>query len=129
MESDRIGAPPHEVKDAEARPIVRYGVALTIGAAIVFGIVFWIFHYLASRPIADANVNPMASREQSKPAPPQLEEYPAHELQALRANEDQVLESYGWVDKKTGTVRVPIDRAMQTVAERGLPTRKEAPNK
>jgi hypothetical protein len=129
MESDRIGAPPHEVKDAEARPIVRYGVALTIGAVIVFALVFWIFSYFTTRPVSDLNANPMANREQSKPAPPQLEEYPAHEVLALRAHETQVLESYGWVDKKSGTVRVPIDRAMQVVAERGLPTRKEAANK
>jgi hypothetical protein len=91
--------------------------------------VFWIFSYLTKRPMADVNANPMASREQSKPAPPQLEEHPANELQDLRANENKVLESYGWVDKKTGTVRVPIDRAMQIVAQRGLPTRKEAANK
>jgi len=39
----------------------------------------------------------------------------------LRANEDAVLNSYGWADRRAGTVRVPIDRAMDLLVERGLP--------
>ena len=128
-ESDRIGAAPHEVKDAEARPIVMYGVALTIGAVVTFVIVFGIFHYFTSRPTIGATVNPMADSAQTAPVSPHIEEHPASELAELRARENQVLGSYGWVDRKAGAVRVPIDRAMQTVLERGLPTRKEAPGK
>jgi topoisomerase IA-like protein len=32
-----------------------------------------------------------------------------------------VLESYGWVDKDKGVVRIPIEEAMRLIAERGLP--------
>ena len=31
------------------------------------------------------------------------------------------LGSYDWVDQKNGVVRIPIDRAMDLVAQRGLP--------
>jgi hypothetical protein len=36
--------------------------------------------------------------------------------------EEQTLDSYSWVDQKTGVVRIPIDRAMQLIAQRGLST-------
>ena len=106
-----------------------YGVALTIGAVVTFVIVFWIFHYFTSRPTTGATVNPMADSAQTAPVSPHIEEHPASELAELRARENHVLGSYAWVDKNSGSVRVPIDRAMQMVLERGLPTRKEAANK
>ena len=41
----------------------------------------------------------------------------------IRANEDRILYSYGWSDEKAGTVRIPIERAMELLVERGLPVR------
>ena len=35
--------------------------------------------------------------------------------------QDKVLESYDWVDQKNGVVRIPIERAMDVLAQRGLP--------
>jgi hypothetical protein len=35
--------------------------------------------------------------------------------------ENEVLGSYDWVDQKNGVVRIPIDRAMDLLAQRGLP--------
>jgi hypothetical protein len=37
-----------------------------------------------------------------------------------------LLEGYGWVDREAGVVRLPIERAMALVLERGLPTRPAA---
>jgi hypothetical protein len=42
-------------------------------------------------------------------------------LAELRAAEDGDLNSCGWVDRNAGIVRIPIDRAMQLILERGLP--------
>jgi hypothetical protein len=39
----------------------------------------------------------------------------------LHAREDLLLEYYSYVDQPGGAVRIPIDRAMQLVAQRGLP--------
>jgi len=36
-------------------------------------------------------------------------------------NEDKALESYDWVDQKAGIARIPIEQAMDLVAQRGLP--------
>jgi len=54
---------------------------------------------------------------------PRLEDDERNELHDARLHEEQTLASYGWVDQKAGVVRIPIERAMQLIAERGLPVR------
>ena len=44
-------------------------------------------------------------------------------LETLRAHEHDVLTTYGWADKNTGAIRIPIERAKDLIIERGLPTR------
>jgi len=51
-----------------------------------------------------------------------LEKNERLEINQFRLREEQTLNSYGWVDQEAGVVRIPIDRAMQLIAQRGLPT-------
>jgi hypothetical protein len=39
----------------------------------------------------------------------------------LRADERQALDRYGWVDRDAGLARIPIERAMDMVAEHPVP--------
>jgi hypothetical protein len=57
---------------------------------------------------------------------PQLELDERTELNDQRLKEEQTLSTYDYVDQKAGTVRIPIDRAMQLIAQRGLPARPQA---
>ncbi|MGA7887766.1 MAG: hypothetical protein WCA44_18675 [Acidobacteriaceae bacterium] len=43
------------------------------------------------------------------------------DLAALHDREDLLLNYYSWVDESKGTVRIPIERAMQLIAQQGLP--------
>src|SRR5271170_2558541 len=54
---------------------------------------------------------------------PKLEEDERGQLNGIRLEEEKTLYSYGWVDEKAGTVRIPIERAMDLLAQRGLPVR------
>jgi hypothetical protein len=54
---------------------------------------------------------------------PKLEEDERGQLNGIRLNEEETLYSYGWVDKEAGTVRIPIERAMDLLVQRGLPVR------
>jgi hypothetical protein len=54
---------------------------------------------------------------------PQLEIDERGQLDNIRIDEAQKLSSYDWIDQKAGTVRIPIDRAMDLLAQRGLPVR------
>ena len=60
---------------------------------------------------------------------PLLENDERNELTEFRRQEEKQLNSYGWVDQKAGVVRVPIERAMQLMAERGLPVRPQGEGK
>jgi hypothetical protein len=48
------------------------------------------------------------------------------EITDIHAKEDLLLENYSWVDQGKGTVRIPIDRAMELIAQRGLPVAPES---
>ncbi len=46
----------------------------------------------------------------------------------LRQGEAEKLSSYGWVDKDGGIARLPIDRAMDVMLEKGFPARADGGN-
>jgi hypothetical protein len=54
---------------------------------------------------------------------PRLEEDERGQLNGILLQEEKTLYSYGWVDEKAGTVRIPIERAMDLIVQRGLPVR------
>ncbi|MDB6033686.1 MAG: hypothetical protein JWM16_4024 [Verrucomicrobiales bacterium] len=52
---------------------------------------------------------------------PRLQLSPPADMEAFRAKEEGELTTYGWVNQTSGIVRIPIRRAMEIVAQRGLP--------
>lgn len=110
-------------------PILLTGAGLALTVAIVGLVVYGVFQYLETHPATSARANPMSAEESQIPPKPRIEEHPAIEIQQLHAQENSILSTYGWMDKKAGVVRIPIDRAMELQLERGFPTRKEAPKK
>jgi hypothetical protein len=54
---------------------------------------------------------------------PRLQSAPIGDLKDMKAAEDKILNGYGWIDQQHGLVRIPIDRAIDLLAQRGLPAR------
>ena len=54
---------------------------------------------------------------------PALQEKPQVDLQQYRARAERELNGYGWVDQGRGVAKIPIERAMELLAGRGLPVR------
>jgi len=115
----------HERRDADIRPIVLTGIGLALTVVVVGFIVYGTFQYLATHPATSVQSNPMAEFDSQIPPAPRIEEHPAIEIQQLHAQEEQTLSTYGWIDKKAGVVRIPLDRALELQMQRGFPTRKE----
>ncbi len=42
-------------------------------------------------------------------------------MNKVRAEERALVENYAWVDQKAGIARIPVGRALEILAERGLP--------
>jgi len=127
----RRAQPPavhHETSDVNIRAVFGFGLGLTIVAVVIGGAVWLLFQYFSAREAQPSFTEyPLAVEQPRLPPEPRLQTNPRQDLLDLRAREDQVLNSYSWVDKNTGVVRIPIDRAMQLIVERGLPTRQERP--
>jgi hypothetical protein len=118
--------PGHERRDVEVRRLVLFGVTLTLTVALSLIAMRLLFVYFVSHPPPAAPASPWAAASEVPPAP-RLQLTPQADLAQMRQAEDKLLNSYGWVDRKAGTVRLPIDRAIQLLAQRGLPVRKPAP--
>jgi len=56
---------------------------------------------------------------------PRLETDERTQFTGYIQKQNDTLLTYGWVDKDAGVVRIPIDRAMDLIAQRGLPVRQE----
>lgn len=116
----------HEEEDQGVGALVLIGilsVVLIIVAVIGMGGLVNVFS--GQRAGAGEVLSPLFQTDQQPPEP-RLQADPAAELQRLRTQERETLDSYGWVDKDAGVVRIPIDRAIDLIAERGLPTRDQS---
>jgi len=59
----------------------------------------------------------------SEPPPvPQLQSEPASDLRAYRRDKEEMLHGYHWIDRRGGRLQIPIERAMQLMAERRAPS-------
>ncbi len=127
-------APPdvtkgHETRDISTRVVVIFAVSLLVGAVIVH-VAIWLVYVQFVRAAARAYPReyPLARVGAAQlPPEPRLQTQPREELQRMRAEEDRVLDSYGWVDAQRGIVRIPIARAMAMSVEQGLPARTGGP--
>lgn len=49
------------------------------------------------------------------------------DLKSYRAGQDKILAGYGWVDPHAGVVRIPVERAMELLLQKGYPVRGSSP--
>src|SRR5208337_5654875 len=52
---------------------------------------------------------------------PMLETDERGQFRSFLMNQENQLNSYGWVDEKDGVAHIPIERAMELTVQRGLP--------
>lgn len=125
-----------EFERQDWRPGAVYGflAALAVICVLVYFVVRGLYAYMdvyeqknqpALNPMVTATTGDtrVVTPEDIKSFPkPRLETDERGQINNFRLQEEQKLHSYGWVDQKAGIVRIPIDRAMELIAERGLPT-------
>lgn len=115
----------YEVEDASVREVIFTAVGLAVGTIIISLAVLGLFKVLRSADEQASTTQPRVEMPVQSPFPPgpRLQEHPARDMEALSHQENQALTTYGWTDKASGKVRIPVDRAMDIVVQRGLPTR------
>jgi hypothetical protein len=116
----------HERRDVNVFQISAFGIGLALGCIVVVFAMWAMFDFLFKREDAKNASNPaaaMMSERAKLPPEPRLQAQPKVELKDLKADEDAILSSYGWIDPNKGIVRIPIDQAIDIVAQKGLPSK------
>ena len=117
----------HETADVNVRGILRFGGVLAVVAVVIHVALYGLLFYFEQREVRrHTPMRPVQSKEEPPPEP-RLRVAPRADLLEMRRAEDQILNSYGWVDREKNIVRVPIERAMEMIVKQGLPVRKQTP--
>lgn len=118
----------HEKRDIDIRIIVGFAISLVI-AAIVIHLLIWLLFGVFGRLETGGQPRefPMVQTSEVRlPPSPRLQEKPREELKALHRQEDELLNSYTWLDRQTGAVRIPIWQAMNQMMQQGFPVAEQA---
>jgi|HubBroStandDraft_4_1064222.scaffolds.fasta_scaffold134053_2 hypothetical protein len=116
------GSEGYERSDADVRSLLRFGAALAILIALVMWGMVHTYNFFAKRESLGPPASPFENQRQLPP-PPHLQPQPTTDLRRYCEIEQQELTTYGWVDQHAGIVRIPVDRAMEMVLQKGLPAR------
>jgi len=105
------------------RGILGFVLGLVTVTLVVMGLM-WGVVVLIKRAHTREDPAPPAlaeAREARVPPAPNLQPNPTADLAAFRAAEDAELSAWAWVDREKSVARVPVERALEIVAARGLP--------
>ena len=113
----------HEETDADTRAITRYGIGLAFLLITCNVLVWWLFDHLSARESRLSPAVPAIVKEQAptEPPEPRLQGNPQLDMRNMLDEEDAVLNHYGWVDPDRGIVRIPVQQAIEIVAQKGVP--------
>jgi len=134
----------YERSDVKPSGIIVFLTALTIfvvvTAVLCYGIGKVLFAHMATedgpksrwattvdvRPLGNMANNPelqnkMAAMTQQFPTPRLQTDDGNQEIADLHAKEDLLLNNYSWANQSQGKIRIPIERAMELIAQSGLP--------
>ncbi len=138
----------YELSDANVKDTALFLVVMGASLAVVFVLAFGIgklinmelarqdgptnkWSQLAGAKGGNLESDPQIQQQQLRQM---VQKFPTPRLQTddgetdvaqMHAREDILLNHYSWVDEQKQTVRIPITRAMQLLAQRGLPVEGE----
>jgi len=125
----------YERRDIGISAVLYFLAGLALFGLITYFLVTGLYQYLEKQTEAQQTpVNPLVTNapQDTRHLPPeykgdydkylqknfpspQLEIDERNQLDKIRLNEAQVLSTYGYIDEKAGTVRIPIERAMDLI--------------
>jgi hypothetical protein len=110
----------HETTDINVWAVGKFAIGLVIVCVVSLLLLFGLLKFFQSREETSVanTVEPVKLFPE-----PQLQKTEILDLKALHAEEDKLLNGYAWVDAPKGVVRIPVDRAIEVLAKRGLPSR------
>jgi hypothetical protein len=122
MADARAGGGGYEKKDANVRLLAWLLAGLLGATSLVVALTGLLTRHLVQREARKSPVpSTLAGTRSDVPPEPRLQNSPFDDLKRLQAEEEKALSSYGWVDRKAGIARIPIERALEIASQGGLP--------
>jgi hypothetical protein len=120
----------HETREAVPRYILYFAAAVAVTVTAGFLVSWGVLVYFRNHPNYPSPESAMSGgRVLPPPGAPRLQTHPDTDLQVYLKHERAILDTYGWIDRRNGVVRIPIQRAMNILLQNGLPARNsETPN-
>jgi hypothetical protein len=121
--SPRVTQSGHEKTDASPRGLIYFAGVIAIILVVVALLLILLFkHFQKAEPAGSFVATPFEAVEPTPP-PPHIQPDPRADMRSYADSQEKLLNTYGWIDRQNGIVRLPIDRAMELLLQRGLPTR------
>jgi hypothetical protein len=140
------GEAQHEGSDVNIKAIVGSGVFLVICGIIIHFVLYGFYKVLdhemekqnppanpmvkVERPAGASTMSAETAEETAKrlnrtfggnALNPMLQVDDVRDMDAMRKAQNAQIDQYQWMNKDTGSVRIPVERAMDLIVERGLP--------
>jgi hypothetical protein len=105
-----------------------FAFAAGVVALIVLGVLgsAAVFHFFVRHQPLGPPASPFED-VRTLPPEPRLQTTAPLDLKDYRAGQDKILKGYAWVDSHAGIVRIPVDRAMDLLLQKGYPVRGSSP--
>ena len=119
----------YEPSDLRPRVVAGGAMVFLLSLAVILVAVSALQVKLTGVPASVSRPQDLISGLTPAPTPPEprLEAQPGEQLGPYLASQQQKLNSYRWVDRQQGVVAIPIERAMDRLAQQGLPAATPAP--
>jgi hypothetical protein len=116
----------HDTTPANVRGIALAGVGIVVMLALTMLVAWWITNlYGAQEQPVNVPFPPEQVEQPLSPAP-RLQANPEQDWQQQQEQARDLLNRYEWIDREQGTLRIPVERAIDLLAEEGLPVREDA---
>jgi hypothetical protein len=146
MSDEIIGHSGHETEfeheDLGTRGVFAFMIGLAVVGIVIYFIIIGMYSFLdkyersqmsTASPLApstevsgryikyDPGNGDYVEKKFKDNGAPMLESNERTQLHKYLLDQENRLNSYGWVDEKAGVAHIPIDRAMDLIVQRGMP--------
>ena len=125
---DKMG---YDRRDLDVPAIRKATTYTVVGCVICYIIAVWIYNLFIDGSFSHVKKDVTPSRNAGLKGQPELQDNITTkvDIKRMRADEDQKLNHYSWVNESTGTARMPINDAMISIAKNGVSTGNNVPAK
>ncbi len=112
----------HEANRLRVRDLAWFAAALAGVTAVVLVLLTFVMRgFSREEKQLESLALPRFAGDTGEYPAPRIQADPSTELARMKKEDLGRLNNYGWIDRKAGAAHIPIDRAMDILAQKGLP--------